>query len=70
VLFQIHLHQAVQTRQNLDVTARLFREQQRDRLSDAGFIQQSVDVAAAEQLPGVALSLFGNFHSGLVGVKG
>jgi hypothetical protein len=62
MLLQIHLHQTVQPRQNLDVATRLLRGQQRDRLPDAVFVQQIIYVATAEQLPGVALGLFGNFH--------
>ena len=38
------------------------RQHQRDRLPDAVFVQQTVHLATAEQLPGVALCLFGNFH--------
>ena len=60
--FQIQFHQPVQARQNFDVTPRFLRQHQRDRLPDAVLVQQTVDLATAEQLPGVALCLFGNFH--------
>jgi hypothetical protein len=52
----------VQARQNFNVAARLFFGQQRDCLPDAIFVQQIILLATAEQLPGVALCLFGNFH--------
>jgi hypothetical protein len=38
--------------------------QQFNRPPDTIFVQQTVDLATAEQLPGFALRLFGNFHSG------
>src|ERR1035437_5275985 len=62
--FQVQLHQPVEPRQDADVAARLLRDEQRHRLADAVFIPQTVDEATAEQLPGFADGLFGNFHSG------
>jgi hypothetical protein len=40
------------------------REHERDRLPDAVFVQQTIDLATAEQLPGIVLCSFGYFHSG------
>jgi hypothetical protein len=51
----IQFHQPEQARQNFEITARLLREHERDRLPDAVLVQQTVDLATAEQLPGVAL---------------
>jgi hypothetical protein len=52
----------MQPRQYFHVAARFLRGQQRNRLPDAVFVHQIIDVTAAKELPGVALCLFGNFH--------
>ena len=68
VLFQVQFHQPVQPRQDLRCSrAASFRAQQRNRLPDAVFVQQTIDLATAEQLPGFTQRLFGNFHFSLGG---
>src|ERR1017187_2266784 len=64
---QIQFHQPEQARQNFDVTARLLCQHERDRLPDAVLIQQTIDLATAEQLPRVALCPFGYFHFPIFG---